>query len=235
MAFHREQTEKDFQTHDVPSEAAKYAARRQFGNTTQTLEQSHDVVAFGFETALQDFRFAIRQLRKNPGFAATAILVLALGIGASVAIFVFVDAALLKPLPYQDPSRLVGLFESISLGPRFHLVLPRLSRLEEAQHCLQFTGRLRERWIYPALGRDFHPGEDLPAAPRTVLLSYAAWQKRFGGREDALGQTVILDGNPNVIIGVLPRDFHFAPAEPGSFGLPFTTPTIVGALTPFMA
>ena len=61
MAFHREQTEKDLQTDDVTSEAAKYAARRQFGNTTQTLEQSHDVVAFGFETALQDFRFAIRQ------------------------------------------------------------------------------------------------------------------------------------------------------------------------------
>jgi hypothetical protein len=59
-------------------------------------------VAFGFETALQDFRFAIRQLRKNPGFAATAILVLALGTGASVGIFGFVDAALLKPLPYQN-------------------------------------------------------------------------------------------------------------------------------------
>ena len=127
MAFHHEQTEKDFQTHDVPSEAAKYAARRQFGNTTQTLEQSHDVVAFGFETALQDFRFAIRQLRKNPGFAATAILVLALGIGAGVAIFGFVDAVLLKPLPYQNPSRLVGLFESILSDPAFIFPTPTIS------------------------------------------------------------------------------------------------------------
>ena len=243
MAFHREQTAKDFQTHDVPSEAAKYAARRQFGNSTQTLEQSHDVVAFGFETALQDFRFAIRQLRNKPGFAATAILVLALGIGASVAIFGFVDAALLKPLPYQDPSRLVGLFESISLGPRFHLSYPdyldwkRLNTVfssldvyendgfilrtaasaEQVGGARVSDGFFRTLGVSPALGRDFHPGEDLPAAPRTVLLSYAAWQKRFGGREDALGQTVILDGNPNVIIGVLPRDFHFAPAEPAEF------------------
>src|SRR6266478_7384126 len=121
MAFHREHAEQEFQTDGMPSEAAKYAARRQFGNSTQTLEQSHDVVAFGFETALQDFRFAIRQLRKNPGFAATAILVLALGIGASVAIFGFVDAALLKPLPYQDPTRLVDVTESVKVFPRANL------------------------------------------------------------------------------------------------------------------
>ncbi len=118
MAFHREHAEQEFQTDGMPGEAARYAARRQFGNAAQTLEQSHDVVSFGFETALQDFRFAIWQLRKNPGFAATAILVLALGIGASVAIFAFVDAALLKPLPYQNPSRLVGVYERVGMIPR---------------------------------------------------------------------------------------------------------------------
>jgi len=78
-------------------------------------------------------------------------------------------------------------------------------------------GFFRTLGVHPVLGRDFRTGEDLPAAPRTVLLSYAAWQKRFGGRQDVLGQTVTLDGNPNVIIGVLPRDFHFAPAEPAEF------------------
>lgn len=243
MAFHREHAEQEFQTDGMPSEAARYAARRQFGNATQTLEQSHDVVSFGFETALQDFRFAIRQLRKNPGFAATAILVLALGIGASVAIFGFVDAALLKPLPYENPSRLVGLFESISLGPRFHLSYPdyldwkRLNTVfssldvyendgfimrtaasaEQVGGARVSDGFFRTLGVHPVLGRDFRTGEDLPAAPRTVLLSYAAWQKRFGGRQDVLGQTVTLDGNSNVIIGVLPRDFHFAPAEPAEF------------------
>ena len=78
-------------------------------------------MASGVETVVQDLRFALRQLRKNPGFAVTAILILALGIGASVAIFAFVDAALMKPLPYREPGRLVDLFERITLGPRFHL------------------------------------------------------------------------------------------------------------------
>ncbi len=73
------------------------------------------------ETIVQDLRFALRQLRKNPAFAFTAVMVFALGIGASTAIFAFVDAALVKPLPYQDPSRLVALFERIPVGDRYHL------------------------------------------------------------------------------------------------------------------
>src|SRR6202142_3944261 len=72
-------------------------------------------------TILQDLRFAVRQLRKNPGFTFTAVVIFALGIGASTAIFAFVDAALVKPLPYRDPSQLVALFERIPVGDRFHL------------------------------------------------------------------------------------------------------------------
>src|SRR6201999_3893710 len=63
----------------------------------------------------------------------------------------------------------------------------------------------------PALGRDFRPGEDLPEAPQTVILSYATWQKRFGGKKDVIGQTVSLSGTPHTIIGVLPQGFQFAP------------------------
>jgi macrolide transport system ATP-binding/permease protein len=77
-----------------------------------------------FETLWQDLRYALRQLRRNPGFAATALLVLTLGIGTSVAIFAFVDAALIQPLPYREPSRLVVIFGSIPLGPKFHLSFP---------------------------------------------------------------------------------------------------------------
>ena len=243
MAFHREQTEKDLQTDDVTSEAAKYAARRQFGNTTQTLEQSHDVVAFGFETALQDFRFAIRQLRKNPGFAATAILVLALGIGASVAIFGFVDAALLKPLPYQDPSRLVGVYERVGMVPRSNLSYldfldwKKMNRVFTSLDVWNSTGFLlnthegtqtalgvRVSWgffhtlgISTAIGRDFDPGADSPGAQRTVILSYSAWQKWFGGRPDVIGQAVTLSGLSHTIVGVLPRTFHFAPRGNADF------------------
>jgi len=99
MAFHREQVEKEFRAEGMSVEQAHRAARRQFGNDLRLKEQSQDVVAFRLESMLQDLRFAVRQLRKNPGFAGTAILVLALGMAANVAIFAFVDEALLQQLP----------------------------------------------------------------------------------------------------------------------------------------
>ena len=121
MAFHRAAAESAFVGEGRTPEAARHAARRQFGNVTRLNEQSHEVVGFRIETIAQDIGFAVRQLRRNPGFACTAILTLALGTCASVSIFAFVDAALIKPLPYQNPSRLVALFESTPSGPRFHL------------------------------------------------------------------------------------------------------------------
>ena len=121
MKFHREQAEKSLIADGMPSEEAHFAAMRQFGNDARLRDDSRQVTALWFESMLQDFRFGLRQLRKNPGFATIAILILTLGIGASVAIFSFVYAALIRPLPYQAPSRLVVLFESIPLGPRFHL------------------------------------------------------------------------------------------------------------------
>src|SRR5580692_11000771 len=87
MAFHREQTEKDFMANGMSPQEAKFAASREFGNATRLKEQSHEAVGFGFETVLQDLRFALRQLRHSPGFAVSAVLILALGMGASVAIF----------------------------------------------------------------------------------------------------------------------------------------------------
>ena len=245
MALHREQAEREFAAEGMTPEAARFAAARQFGNAAKLQDQSHEVVAFRSETVWQDFRFAIRQLRKNPGFAATAIVVLALGIGASVAIFAFVDAALIKPLPYQNPSRLVQLFESIPLGPRFHLsyldyldwkrentvfqsldvftpspygfLLNTPEGTQMADGAKVSAGFFRTLGVDPILGRDLRPEDEQPSAARTVLLSYSAWQRRYGGRKDVVGQTVVLDGNPNTIVGVLPRNFHFAPAEPADF------------------
>jgi macrolide transport system ATP-binding/permease protein len=195
----------------------------------------------------QDVRFAIRQLRAHPGFTSTAILMLALGTCASVSIFSFVDAALLKPLPYRDPSQLVGVFESVQMFPRSNLSYPdyldwkSLNTVLGSLDVYQSTGLLlttsegaqsvsgvrvsdgffRTLGIAPALGRDFQQGEDLPGAPRTVLLSHAAWQRRYGGSASVLGQIVLLDRIPNVIIGVLPPEFHFAPAGPGEFWTAF--------------
>src|ERR1700735_4756304 len=101
-----------------PGEARRDALLR-FGNGTVTKERVIGIdAALTLDSVWSDVRFALRQLMKNPGFACTAILALALGIGACVAIFSFVDAALIKPLPYQDPSRLVGVFEEFASCPR---------------------------------------------------------------------------------------------------------------------
>jgi macrolide transport system ATP-binding/permease protein len=243
MAFHREHAEEQLQAEGLPPRDAQHAARKQFGSSMRLREQSQDLVSFRFESVLQDFRFAIRQLRKNPGFTATATLMLALGMCASVAIFAFVDAALLKPLPYRDPSSLVAVFERTSGFPHSNISYPDyldwkkqntvFSSLEAFQHTGMILttssgaqptrgarvsdGFFHTLGVTPMLGRDFAPGEDLLSAPRTVLLSYATWQQRYGGKDDVLGQTVVLNGDANVIIGVLPPDFHFAPAEPSEF------------------
>jgi len=195
------------------------------------------------ENLLRDFRFAIRQLRKNPAFTATAILMLALGMCASIAIFAFVDAALIKPLPYRSPARLLGVYESNAASSQSNLsyadyldwkelntVFRSLDAYQHASFALTTptgaqkasgarvtAGFFRTLGVTPLLGRDFHTGEDLPAAPRTLLLSYAAWQQRYGGRPDVVGQTVKLNGDAVSIIGVLPREFHFTPAEPADF------------------
>jgi macrolide transport system ATP-binding/permease protein len=243
MAFHREQAEREFIAGGMTPETARYAAMRQFGNPTRVKERSHETVGFTFETVLQDLHFALRQLRKNPGFAATAVLILALGIASSVAIFAFVDAALIKPLPYMDSPRLAVLYESIPIGPKFHLsnldyldwkrennvfsslnvyspegFMQKTSEgLRKADGVRVSDGFFKTLGVNPVIGRDFHYGEDKPEAQRTTLLSYSAWQKRYGGNPSVLGQTVVLNNESYVIIGVLPRDFSFAPAEPADF------------------
>src|SRR5271168_3281768 len=121
MAFHRAQAEKEFLAGGMTKKAARQAAKRQFGNAAKLREESSEIVRFRWETVMQDLRFALRQLRKNPGFALTAIVILAMGIGASVAIFGFVDAALIKPLPYVNPTRLVGVYESTEECPKCNL------------------------------------------------------------------------------------------------------------------
>jgi predicted permease len=199
------------------------------------------------DTLQRDFRFALRQLRQTPGFTATAIAVLALGICASVTIFTFIDAALIKPLPYRDPNRLVGVFETNVLAKQSNLSYPdyldwkrmntvfasldvyqnqgyTLTTAEGAQPVRAARvsdGFFRTLGVTPILGRDFATGEDLASAPRVAMLSYGTWQTRYGGRRDILGQTATLSDQPTVIIGVLPRDFHFAATGAAEYWLAF--------------
>ncbi len=169
---------------------------------------------------------------------------LALGMCASVAIFAFVDAALVKPLPYRDPARLVGVYEQhppqftrSNLSHPDYLDWKRLNTVftsleayseggfivttpagaQPAQAARVSAGFFRTLGIAPALGRDFYAGEDLPGAPRTVMLSNATWRNRYSARPDIVGQTVTLDSVPYVVIGVLPGQFHFAPLGPAEY------------------
>jgi macrolide transport system ATP-binding/permease protein len=219
-------------------------ARVEFGNVQSAQERFHlrGRVEW-FDNFVRDVKFSFRQLRSNPGFAITSSLIVALGIASSVAIFAFVDAALIKPLPYKDPNRLVQLYGSIPLGPRFHLSYPdyqdwkrenkvfssldvyepfgfmmkAVDGLRQTDGARVSAGFFRTLRVKPILGRDFYDGEDDPKAARTALLSYSAWQRRYGRNPSVVGQSVVLDGDTYTIIGVLPREFSFAPAEPADF------------------
>ncbi|HEX4321948.1 MAG TPA: ABC transporter permease [Acidobacteriaceae bacterium] len=227
--------------------AARRDALVRFGNRAATREKvARADAALAIDSLWFDLRYALRQLRRNPGFAASAIAVFALGICASVSIFAFVDAVLLRPLPYHDPAQLMGLFESNPLGPRFHLsyldyldwkrmnhtfaaleiydggdsTLRIPSGVEDVGIGSVSAGFFRMLGVTPALGRGFREGEDRPGAPGVALLSYAAWQIRYGGRADILGQSIVLDNEPRQIVGVLPKDFYFSPTAHAEFWRP---------------
>jgi predicted permease len=243
MAFHRSLAEKELTADGMGPEYARDVVRRQFGNDTRLKEESREAVGFRMESVVRDSRFAVRQLWRNPGFACTATLVLALGIGASVAIFAFVDAALIKPLPYKDPSRLVGVYERVPMFPRSNLSYldyldwKRLNRVfssfdvwtgagallrtrtgvEPTSGARVSAGFFRTLGVTPVLGRNFHDGEDAPGAPHVVMIGHSTWQRRFNGRQDVVGQAVTLNDVSYTIIGVLPRDFHFAPEGAAEF------------------
>jgi macrolide transport system ATP-binding/permease protein len=237
MAFHRGEMEKELVAKGMSSANARTESARQFGNTTVLSERSHGVVAFRIETVAQDLRFALRQLRQNPGFALTAILILGLGIGVSVAIFGFVDAALLQPLPFSEPNRLMSVDERSDMFPRSNLSREdyddwkRMNKSFSAIEVYTGSGYLlgtpsgavpipgarvsdgffRTLGVRPMLGRGFLAGEDHPGQAKIVMLSYGTWMKRFGGRTDVVGQSIEMSGDAYTIVGVLPREFAFAP------------------------
>jgi len=190
------------------------------------------------ETVLQDLRYELRALLKSPRFTSIALITLVLGIAANVAIFTFVDAALLRPLPYRDASQLMEVYDTRNMEvftqfeasyPDFldwrerQRVFDSLAGYGQNQVLLRGAGApellpsaavtdnfFQTIGVQPIMGRDFRAGEDLAAAPRMVLLSYGWWQRHFGGK-DVIGQMLNIDDQPNTIIGVLPADFHFAP------------------------
>ena len=222
-----------------PQDARRVAVMK-LGGVEQAKEAYRDRATIPLlESVVHDLRFTLRQLRKNPAFSVTAVAMVALGIGASVAIFAFVDAALIKPLPYQNPSRLLFVTETTPVIPRAaisyadYLDWKKLNTVFESLDVYSHRGYVLNTptgtelidgarvsdglfhtlGVAPALGRDFYHGEDLADAPRTVILSYATWQKRFGGKPEIVGQQLTLNETPYTVVGVLPQNFHFAPVE----------------------
>ncbi|MGC2171805.1 MAG: ABC transporter permease [Candidatus Sulfotelmatobacter sp.] len=186
---------------------------------------------------LQDMRYALRQLHKSPGFTAVAVLTLALAIGANTAVFSVIDAVMLRPLPFHDPSRLVvvkttepGRLDDIGVSyPAFldwrsrGQVFEGLSAFREDDFTLtgrgepaHLTGAVVSANMFsvlgvpPAMGRDFIPEEDKPIGTGLpVILSHSLWQSRFGSDPRIVGQNLTLDGNPVTVAGVMPAGFQF--------------------------
>lgn len=182
---------------------------------------------------IRDIRVGLRALRKSPGLAIAAILAFALGVGANAAIFSIVYSVLLRPLGYQDPSRLVVLDHSMSLpvAPATYLDWKRQAHSFSAMAAAQKWGGALRTATQPEaisglqvsadmfsmlgaraiLGRTFAPDEDRPGRPLVVVLEWSLWQREFGGRNDVLGQQVVINGNTYSVVGVMPDGFRFAP------------------------
>ena len=246
LRFHTaRQIEKYMQAGFTREEAAR-RTRLEFGSYEQVKEEHRDARGVGLvEILARDLRFAFRTLGSNLGFSTVAILTLALGIGANTAIFSVVNAALIRPLPYSQPHRLITLSEvrpqegeSAEAEKRIwdtsypdYLDWTRQSKSFQAlagfagdgfmlygagepelvlgvQTTINFFSTLG---VKPLLGRDFAAGEDIAAGPKVAILSYGTWVRRFGGDWNVVGRSIRLDDKSVTVIGVLPREFEFAP------------------------
>ena len=188
----------------------------------------------------QDVRHATRTFWKQPAFASATVMTLALGIGAMAAIFSVVYGVLLKPLPFDEPGRLVSLRQhaphgaGTNHGPATYLTYRENQRAFEAigawdpadvsitgggdpqrvQALLVSASTLRLLRVQPVLGRVFGAEDDRPGTPLRVLLTYGFWQRRFGGASSVVGQSLMIDGRPGDVIGVLPSSFTFLGTRP---------------------
>jgi putative ABC transport system permease protein len=237
---HIEMEERENLEAGMPPDEAHFAALRRFGNVTQTREKSREMWNWQWlETLLQDLRYGLRQLRRNPGFTAVAVLTLALGIGANTAIFSVVNAVILRPLPYPQPERLVLVYSTQTPGQRGreasypdfldwrtrnhvfkNMAVFRTGNFtlisdagpEHLSAAIVSSSLLHLLGVAPVLGRSFLPGDDEPGAvngANAVILSYGFWQRRFGSRPQVVGKSINLDGHLFSVVGVAPPGFQF--------------------------
>jgi len=237
--------EDDYLRQGMTPEDARRAARLAYGGVEQAKQLHRDERGFqALSRILQDIRYALRQLRKSPGFTVTAILMLAVGIGATTAIFSIVEGVLLRPLPFPDPDRLVVLGDVLegshcSSCAQSSVTPPDIRNyMRDTQsfgHLGGYRGRLFELSgtgdpvavngtrmsgeVFAALGVSPLLGrtftqQEDDESQQVVVLSYGMWRNRFHGNANVLGSKIILYRKPYTVIGVMPRDFEF-PLNPG--------------------
>jgi predicted permease len=227
----------------MSAEEARYAALKAFGGVEQKKEQCRDADRLRWlEDVLQDVRFGLRQLHRNPGFTAVAVLTLALGIGANTAIFSIVDAVLLRPLPWKNADRLtfvtqrlpkerIGLafdtYREFEAWKRYSHSFEKLAAAtwaRDAGAVLSWHGTKQEILAIPAtvnffsmLGVHAAQGRTFEAEdlrnPCTVVLAHSFWQERFGGKPGWVGKSLILNGAVCTIVGIMPKDFSVYPKQ----------------------
>ena len=189
------------------------------------------------EQLVNDVRYAMRGLARAPAFASAAVLTIALGTGATTAVFTVVDAVLLRPLPYADPSRVALVWATTPEGAHTWLSAPELDDISRHGRSFQAVAGLTDLrfsltqagapeelqlvaasaatfpllGVRPAIGRAFEPADDREGAPDVVLLTHGLWLRRFGGLPTILGRAIILNGRPYSVVGVLPASFSVVP------------------------
>lgn len=205
-----------------------------FGNPVATKERAAaEDAALAIESVGRDVRYALRQLRRSPGFAATAIVILALGIGASTAIFSAVDPILFQPLPYPHPSRIMTVwdtyksqriettfgtyrelaersrsFETMATFEPWQPVMTGTDKPERPDGQSVSASYFRTLGVSLALGRDFLPADDVFRGPKVVIVSDKLWRRRFGADPGVVGRAIKLNDENYTVIGVMPKGFE---------------------------
>jgi predicted permease len=249
MRLHREMKERELIADGVEADEARHAAARAFGNSTLLSERGREAWGWRWlEDLAQDCGFAIRGLRKSPGYTATAVVTLILGIGATTAIFSMVNTVLLRPLPYADPARLVRIEENhdgatnFSFANYLDLRALRLKAIERlgvyrpwtfnvsgGAEPAQVEGAMISADLFdalglaPELGRGFMDDEQRDGADNVAVLSNGLWQRQFGSDPSVVGKTIRVSDVPHVIVGVMPAGFEFPQ------GARIYTPLVIGS------
>lgn len=248
IELHFEQLLREAIASGMSESEARILAHRQFGAVESTKEECRDARRINsIDNLVRDIRYALRIIRTKPGFSLPALLSLSLGIGANIAIFSVINAVLIRPLPYPEPEKLVGVFNSAVFpglvmkdwpltldmyttyneGQRsfeeFGVWIPGAAGVTAAGDPEQVTtvamthGVLRALGVKPYLGRWFSSTDEMQGAQKTVILSHQYWQRKFGGDTAVLGRLVIIDFVPYQVVGVMPQSFAFLNLAPDVF------------------